>query len=56
MPDANAFEADFGTRFDAFFEVKEAVFVVGMRFGAARQRPIRSDQFDIVLHGGSPSC
>src|SRR5258708_8330661 len=54
MPNANAFEADLGTSLDAILEVEETVFVVGVRLGAARQRPQRSDQLHIVLHGLPP--
>src|SRR6266566_8724110 len=55
MPEADALEADPGAGFDAVLEVEQTVFVVRVRFGAARQRPIRSNQLNIVLHGVFPS-
>src|SRR6185437_4752927 len=50
VPDSDAFETHASNRFDPLLEIHGAEFMVGVRLGAHRQRPIRSQQLDILIH------
>ena len=50
VPEAKTFEAGFGCRFNSIPEVERTVLVVGVREGAACNRPVRSEQFDVFVH------
>src|SRR6185312_15212283 len=55
VPDAEAREPGLRGARHALLEARGAELVIGVRLGADRERPVRSEQVDVSVHWGEPS-